>query len=190
MKPTCCCFRASESTVICFRKLSTSKWEKSVKQTKMGRRKKALREWGSAKMRRRIITSKINSNWILMSGALKTQFQGKLQYSSNHYTPLLNEMTSSVTRESPWLQAQVAPLVNADTDHEASRWLDGEGECFKKGVVMEEVSSCPRQEKCKTDEPSKQQEQARSGNSDEEFQVEIMPSSKTFFEVPRLPRRL
>ena len=75
-----------------------------------------------------------------MSGALKTQFQGKLQYSSNHYTPLLNEMTSSATRKSPWLQAQVAPLVNADTDHEASRWLDGEGECFKKGVVMEEVS--------------------------------------------------
>ena len=125
-----------------------------------------------------------------MSGALKTQFQGKLQYSSNHYTPLLNEMTSSATRKSPWLQAQVAPLVNADTDHEASRWLDGEGECFKKGVVMEEVSSCPRQEKCRTDEPSKQQEQARSGNSDEEFQVEIMPSSKTFFQVPRLPRRL
>ena len=79
MKPTCCCFRASESTVICFRKLSKSKWEKSVKQTKMGRRKKALREWGSAKMRCWIITSKINSNWILMSGALKTQFQGKLQ---------------------------------------------------------------------------------------------------------------
>ena len=99
-------------------------------------------------------------------------------------------MTSSVTRESPWLQAQVAPLVNADTDHEASRWLDGEGDCFKKGVVMEEVSSCPRQEKCRTDEPSKQQEQARSGNSEEEFQVEIMPSSKTFFEGPRLPRRL
>ena len=99
-----------------------------------------MREWGSAKMRRRIITSKINSNWILMSGALKTQFQGKLQYSSNHYTPLLNEMTSSATRKSPWLQAQVAPLVNADTDHEASRWLDGEGDCFKKGVVMEEVS--------------------------------------------------
>ena len=76
-------------------------------------------------------------------------------------------MTSSAKRKSPWLQAQVAPLVNADTDHEASRWLDGEGECFKKGVVMEEVSSCPRQEKCRTDEPSKQQEQARSGNSDE-----------------------
>ena len=161
-----------------------------MKQTKMGRRKKALREWGSAKMRCRIITSKINSNWILMSGALKTQFQGKLQYSSNHYTPLLNEMTSSATRKSPWLQAQVAPLVNADTDHEASRWLDGEGDCFKKGVVMEEVSSCPRQEKCRTDEPSKQQEQAKSGNSDEEFQVEIMPSSKTFFQVPRLPRQL
>ena len=99
------------STVICFRKLSTSKWEKSVKQTKMERRKKAL------------------------------------------------------------------------------RWLDREGKCFKKGVVMEEVSSCPRQEKCRTDEPSKQQEQARSGNSDEEFQVEIMPSSKTSLEVPRLPRR-
>ena len=99
-------------------------------------------------------------------------------------------MTSSATRKSPRLEAQVALLVNADTDHEASRWLDGEGECFKKGVVMEEVSSCPRQEKCRTDEPSKQQEQARSGNSEEEFQVEIMPSSKTFFEVPRLPRRL
>ena len=70
-----------------------------------------------------------------MSGALKTQFQGKLQYSSNHYTPLLNEMTSSATRKSPRLQAQVAPLVNADTDHEASRWLDGEG----PGLVLGEI---------------------------------------------------
>ena len=78
MKPTCCCFRASESTVICFRKLSTSKWEMSVKQTKMGRRKKDLREWGSAKMRRRIITTKINSKWILMSGALKNSIPGKI----------------------------------------------------------------------------------------------------------------
>ena len=58
--------------------LSTSKWEKSVKQTKMGRRKKALREWGSAKMRRRIITSKINSNWILTSEALKNSIPEKI----------------------------------------------------------------------------------------------------------------
>ena len=119
-----------------------------------------------------------------MSGALKTQFQEKLQYSSNPYTPLLNEMTSSATRKSPRLQAQAALLVNADGDHEASRCLDGEEERFKnaadKGVAMEEFSSCPRQEQCRTDEPSKQQEQERSGNSEEELQVE-MPSSKTMF---------
>ena len=122
-----------------------------MKQTKVGRRKKALREWGSAKMRPRIITSKINSNWILMSGA---ELNSRENRNTVLITTLLNEMTNSTKRKSPRLQAQVAPLVNADTDHEASRWLDGEGECFKKGVVMEEASSCPQQEKCRTDEPS------------------------------------
>merc|ERR1719167_1189210 len=108
--------------------------------------------------------------------------------SSNHHTPLIKEMTSSATRKSPRLQAQAALPINADGDHGASRWLDGEGERFKnaadKGVVMEELSSCPRQEQCRTDEPSKQQEQERSGNSEEEFQVEVMPSSKILFEIP------
>merc|ERR1719204_1997394 len=108
--------------------------------------------------------------------------------SSNHHTPLLSETTSSATRKSPRLQAQAALPVNTDDDHEASRWLDGEGERFKnaadKGPVMEELSSCSRQEQCRTDEPSKQQEQERSGNSEEEFQVEVMPSSKILFEIP------
>ena len=49
---------------------------------------------------------------------------------------------------------------------------------------MEGLSSCPRQKQCRTDEPSKQQEQERSGNSEEEFQVEVMPSSKILFEIP------
>ena len=107
-----------------------------------------------------------------------------MQCSSNHHTPLLNEMTSSATRKSPRLQAQAALPVNADDDHEASRWLDGVGECFKKGVAMEEVASCPQEEQRRTDASSKQQEQELSENSEEEFQVEIMPSSKTLFEIP------
>merc|ERR1719204_1292316 len=103
---------------------------------------------------------------------------------SNHHTPLINETTSSATRKSPRLQAQAALPVNADGDHEVSRCLDGEGEFFKKGVAMEEVPSCPQEEQCRTDEPSNQQEEERSGNSEEEFQVELMPSSKTLFEIP------
>merc|ERR1712013_581405 len=49
---------------------------------------------------------------------------------------------------------------------------------------MEEVASCPQLEQCRTDKPSKQQERKRSGNSEGEFQVELMPSSKTSFEIP------
>jgi len=103
--------------------------------------------------------------------------------SSNHHTPLLN----SATRKSPRLQAQAALLVNADGDHEDSRWLDGHGERFKDGIekeyVMEEVASCPGQEPCKTDQSSDHQEQEKSENSGEEFPV-AMPSPKTMFEIP------
>merc|ERR1719474_1465028 len=91
--------------------------------------------------------------------------------SSNHHTPLLNETTNSAPRKSPRLQARAALLVNADGDHEDSRWLDGHGDCFKdaakKGYVMEEVASCPEQEPCRTDEPSDQQEEERSENIEE-----------------------
>ena len=49
---------------------------------------------------------------------------------------------------------------------------------------MEEVASCQGQEPCRTHESSDQQEQEKLGNSEEEFQVEIMLSSQSLFEVP------
>ena len=92
-----------------------------MKQTKMGRRKKALRELDpDERSPENSIPRKIAIHTVLI-------------------TTLLNEMTSSAKRKSPRLQAQVAPLVNADTDHEASRWLDGEGDCFKKGVSYRSI---------------------------------------------------
>merc|ERR1719317_958994 len=107
--------------------------------------------------------------------------------SSNHHTPLLNETIDSAPRKSPRLQAQAALIVNADGDHENSRWLDGQGERFKdaagKGNVTEKVASCPGQELFRTDESSDHQEQEGSENSEEEFQIE-KPSSKIMLEIP------